>query len=110
MDEDFGTPEAVAVLFELAAEVNRSKSPEVAGCSRRLGPAWAAAGRAAEVSAGRCRRCGCCRDRGADCRARTAKAAKNWAEADRIRKELLEQGIVLKDSAAGTTWEAAAKG
>ena len=39
-----------------------------------------------------------------------AKAAKNWAEADRIRKELLDQGIVLKDSAAGTTWEAAAKG
>ena len=39
-----------------------------------------------------------------------AKAAKNWAEADRIRQELLAQGIVLKDSPAGTTWEAAAKG
>ena len=36
-----------------------------------------------------------------------AKAAKNFAEADRIRGELLAQGIVLKDSAAGTTWEAA---
>jgi cysteinyl-tRNA synthetase len=36
-----------------------------------------------------------------------AKAAKNFAEADRIRKFLLEQGVVLKDSAAGTTWEAA---
>ena len=36
-----------------------------------------------------------------------AKAAKNFAEADRIRKLLLEQGVVLKDSAAGTTWEAA---
>ena len=36
-----------------------------------------------------------------------AKAAKNFAEADRIRKHLLEQGIELKDSAAGTTWEAA---
>ena len=36
-----------------------------------------------------------------------AKAEKNWAEADRIRKALLEQGIVLKDSPAGTTWEAA---
>ena len=33
--------------------------------------------------------------------------AKNFAEADRIRKLLLEQGIVLKDSSAGTTWEAA---
>ena len=36
-----------------------------------------------------------------------AKAAKNFAEADRIRQALLAQGIVLKDSAAGTTWEAA---
>jgi cysteinyl-tRNA synthetase len=34
-----------------------------------------------------------------------AKATKNFAEADRIRQSLLEQGIVLKDSPAGTTWE-----
>jgi cysteinyl-tRNA synthetase len=36
-----------------------------------------------------------------------AKKAKNFAEADRIRNDLLAQGIVLKDSASGTTWEAA---
>jgi cysteinyl-tRNA synthetase len=35
-----------------------------------------------------------------------AKAAKNFAEADRIRQLLLAQGVVLKDSATGTTWEA----
>ena len=35
-----------------------------------------------------------------------AKKAKNFAEADRIRNELLAQGIVLKDAATGTTWEA----
>ena len=35
----------------------------------------------------------------------TAKAAKNFAEADRIRQNLLAQGVVLKDSATGTTWE-----
>ena len=34
-----------------------------------------------------------------------AKAAKNFTEADRIRQDLLAQGVVLKDSATGTTWE-----
>jgi cysteinyl-tRNA synthetase len=37
-----------------------------------------------------------------------AKAAKNFALADQIRKDLAAQGIVLKDSPQGTTWEAAA--
>ena len=108
MDEDFGTPEAVAVLFDLAGEVNRSKSPELAGLLKALGaclgllqddpqqfPQAGAAGvDAAAIEAQIAARA-------------AAKAAKNWAEADRIRKELLEQGIVLKDSPTGTTWEAA---
>ena len=36
-----------------------------------------------------------------------AKAAKNWAEADRIRKELAEAGIMLVDGPQGTTWKKA---
>ena len=36
-----------------------------------------------------------------------AKAQRNFARADAIRQDLLAQGIVLKDSALGTTWEAA---
>lgn len=40
MDEDFGTPEAVAVLFELASEVNRSQSAHLAGLLQALGAVW----------------------------------------------------------------------
>ncbi len=107
MDEDFGTPEAVAVLFDLAGEVNRSKSDDLAGLLKALGGilgilqndpvAYLQAGAGLDEAAIQ-----------AHIQARAdAKAAKNFAEADRIRKLLLEQGIELKDSAAGTTWEAA---
>ncbi|HQQ71377.1 MAG TPA: cysteine--tRNA ligase, partial [Alicycliphilus sp.] len=107
MDEDFGTPEAVAVLFELAGEVNRGKSQEVAGLLKALGgqlgllqgdpQAFLQAGAGLDEAA-----------IAAQIAARAAaKVAKNFAEADRIRNALLAQGIVLKDSAAGTTWEAA---
>ena len=108
MDEDFGTPEAVAVLFELASEVNRSQSAHLAGLLQALGgclgllqadpqtflQAGAAHADATAIEAQIAARA-------------AAKAAKDWAEADRIRNALLAQGIVLKDSASGTTWEAA---
>ena len=107
MDEDFGTPEAVAVLFELAGEVNKTRSAELAGLLRGLAQclgllqgdpkAFLQAGAGLDESAIQ-----------AQIAARAAaKAAKDFAEADRIRQALLAQGIVLKASAAGTTWEAA---
>ena len=109
MDEDFGTPEAVAVLFELAGEVNRSRSAEKAGLLKALGAtlgllqedpkAFLQGGAAGGLDEAAIQ---------AQIEARAAaKAAKNWAEADAIRKALLEQGIVLKDNPAGTTWERA---
>ncbi|WP_418128448.1 cysteine--tRNA ligase [Variovorax sp. 278MFTsu5.1] len=107
MDEDFGTPEAIAVLFELAGEVNRTKSAEAAGLLKALAAslgilqgdprAFLQAGSTLDEATIQAR---------IDARA-AAKAAKNFAEADRIRQELLEQGIVLKDSPTGTTWAAA---
>ncbi len=107
MDNDFGTPEAVAVLFELAAEVNRSKSGEVAGLLRALGgclgllqgdpKVFLQAGAALDEAT----ILGLVEARAA------AKKAKDFAEADRIRQDLLAQGIVLKDSPTGTSWEAA---
>ena len=107
MDEDFGTPEAVAVLFELAGEVNRSGSAERSGLLKALGGLLGLLQTDPTVYL----QAGAGLDDGAiqaQIQARAdAKKAKNFAEADRIRNDLLAQGIVLKDSAAGTTWESA---
>jgi len=107
MDEDFGTSEALAVLFELATEVNKTRSAELAGLLKALGGtlgllqgeprSFLQAGAGGDEAAIQ-----------AQIEARAAaKKAKNFAEADRIRNALLAQGILLKDAPTGTTWEAA---
>ncbi len=121
MDDDFGTPGAVAVLFELAAEVNKTRSPEIAGLLKALGACLgllqdatflqsragghvgAGAGGAAVASTGSAM--GTAAVEALIAARAAAKAAKNFAESDRIRQQLLEQGIILKDSPTGTTWE-----
>ena len=109
MNDDFNTPEAVAVLFDLANEVNKNPTPDsikqlktLAGTlgllQRDAQDFFQSAGKSglneAQISAQIAARS-------------AAKQAKNYAESDRIRKELLAAGVVLEDSASGTTWRRA---
>ncbi|WP_176760244.1 cysteine--tRNA ligase [Halomonas shengliensis] len=113
MDDDFNTPEALSVLFDLARELNRAKkeapgeAPALAAELRRLGgilgllqqdPAAFLKAGAGELPLSEAEIQAKIDERAA------AKQAKDFAAADAIRDELAALGIILKDSRKGTGW------
>lgn len=106
MNDDFNTPEAMAVLFDLASEVNRTKDASSASLLKGLAgvlgllqrnPDDFLQGAMTESL-----------DIAGLIQARLiAKQNKNFAEADAIRKQLAEAGVVLEDTPQGTTWRMA---
>jgi cysteinyl-tRNA synthetase len=112
MDDDFNTPVALSVLFELARDINirRGSEPQQAAALgavlRRLGgrlgllqqdpEAWFTAAQAGGPDAAEIERLIAAR--------LAARKAKNFTEADRIRDELLKQGVRLEDKPGGTLW------
>jgi cysteinyl-tRNA synthetase len=101
MDDDIGTPEAVAVLFELAREIGRG-GRELAPQLRALGGILGLLQRDAEefLRGGQAEDWITARIAARE----AARKRKDFAAADDIRRELLEKGIVLEDSPGGTTW------
>jgi cysteinyl-tRNA synthetase len=103
MDDDFNTPGAIAVLFDLASDINRGCS-EDAGLLKALG---AVLGLLQQTPRAYLQGGGTPDDAAIDARIQAraaAKAARDFVQADAIRRELAAQGIELKDSAQGTTW------
>jgi cysteinyl-tRNA synthetase len=110
MDDDFNTPEAMAVLFDLANEVNRSRDVSTAARLKALAGVLGLLQRSPEEflqGASSASALASEQIENLISERAAAKKAKNFTEADRIRKQLLDNGVVLEDTPQGTIWRSA---
>ncbi|EST16600.1 cysteine--tRNA ligase [Pseudomonas fulva] len=115
MNDDFGTPEACAVLFDLVREINRLRESDVAAAAglagrlRELGDVLGVLQLEADdfLRAGAEGKVDAAQVEGLIQARLQARADKNWGESDRIRDQLTAMGVVLEDSKGGTTWRLA---
>jgi len=118
MDDDFNTPEVLAVLFELTRAMNRAREQGDAVAGSLAYTLKTLAGRlgllqsdpAAYLRTGQGESADGSSDAEIDAlvaRRDQARADRDWAEADRLRDQLTELGIVLEDAAGGTLWRRA---
>ncbi|MGM0857267.1 MAG: cysteine--tRNA ligase [Pseudomonadota bacterium] len=114
MDDDFNTPDALAALFDLARDLNRAKqeAPEKAAPLavelKRLAGVLGLLQQAPDAFLkGTQQHAPAISESAIEAKIaerQAAKANKDFVQADAIRDELAEQGIILKDSREGTTW------
>jgi cysteinyl-tRNA synthetase len=110
MDDDFNTPEAVAVLFDLAAEFNRSQDRTFATQLKALAAVVGLLQREPDEFLKGAPHTGALSSEDIEVRIAARAAAKksrNFAEADRLRDELKAAGVILEDTSQGTTWRSA---
>ena len=112
MDDDFNTPEALAILFELTREINRLKNTDIqlaaalGSLLKRLASTFGLLQDNAEHFLQMRNDTDLSNDAIEQLIAQRniARSNKNWQESDRIRDQLLTEGISLEDSATETTW------